>query len=114
MGMANPSGTTYKIYLIAGEPSGDVLGARLMEGFNKFLRSISSFTALADKKWPHRGSQASFPCRTSRLWEFLKFCQNYRGFVSRLNKTVKDVVARQPDIIVTIDSPGFSLRVAKS
>ncbi len=113
MGMANPSGATYKIYLIAGEPSGDVLGARLMEGLQQISPIDFQFYGIGGQKMASQGLASIFPMSDIALMGIFEILPKLPRLVSRLNKTLKDVVARQPDIIVTIDSPGFSLRVAK-
>ena len=111
--MSDTSGATYTIYLIAGEPSGDALGARLMEGFQQISSMDFQFYGIGGQKMASQGLASIFPMSDIALMGIFEILPKVPKLLSRLNETVKDVEARQPDAIVTIDSPGFSLRVAK-
>ena len=111
--MANPSTPTYTIYLIAGEPSGDVLGARLMEGLQQICPNGLEFHGVGGQKMTSRGLASLFPMSDIALMGISEILPHIPKLLGRLNETVVDVEARQPDALVTIDSPGFSLRVAK-
>ena len=59
--MSSPSGPTYTIYLIAGEPSGDALGARLMEGLQQISPNNLEFYGVGGKKMKSHGLASLFP-----------------------------------------------------
>ena len=112
--MSDTSGATYTIYLIAGEPSGDALGARLMESFQKISSRNFQFYGIGGQKMASQGLASIFPMSDIALMGIFEILPQAPKLIRRLNETVKDVEAQQPDAIVTIDSPGFSLRVAKT
>ena len=111
--MSDTLGARYTIYLIAGEPSGDALGARLMEGFQQISPMGFQFYGIGGQKMASQGLASIFPMSDIALMGVFEILPKVPKLLNRLNETVKDVEARQPDAIVTIDSPGFSLRVAK-
>ncbi len=111
--MSDTLGARYTIYLIAGEPSGDALGARLMEGFQQISPMGFQFYGIGGQKMASRGLASIFPMSDIALMGVFEILPKVPKLLSRLNETIKDVEARRPDAIVTIDSPGFSLRVAK-
>ena len=111
--MPHPSATTYSIYLIAGEPSGDVLGARLMEGLQQISPNDLEFYGVGGQKMASLGLVSLFPMSEIALIGISEILPHVPRLLGRLNETVKDVEARRPDAVITIDSPGFCLRVAK-
>ena len=111
--MSDPSAPTYTIYIIAGEPSGDVLGARLMEGLQQISPINIEFHGVGGQKMASQGLASVFPMSDIALMGIIEVLPHLPKLLIRINETVKDVESRQPDAIVTIDSPGFSLRVAK-
>ena len=111
--MSEPSGATQTIYLIAGEPSGDVLGARLMEGLQQISPIDFQFYGIGGQEMASQGLTSIFPMSDIALIGIFEILPKVPRLLGRLNETVKDVETRQPDAIVTIDSPGFSLRLAK-
>ncbi len=99
------------VYLIAGEASGDVLGARLMTAL-RAKRPDLRFTGVGGARMAEQGFQTLFPMRELALMGLLEVLPNIRRLARRLDQTVADITAQKPDVIVTIDSPGFTLRVA--
>jgi lipid-A-disaccharide synthase len=101
------------IYLIAGEASGDVLGARLMAALSA-RRPDLRFAGIGGKLMEARGLQSLFPMRELALMGLLEVLPNIRRLSARLRQTVADITERRPDVVVTIDSPGFTLRVLRA
>ncbi len=100
------------IYLIAGESSGDVLGARLIDAMRS-LQPDARFSGVGGMHMEEHGFSSLFPMRELSLMGLLEVLPNLRRLSRRLDETVADIAAKKPDIIVTIDSPGFTLRVLK-
>ncbi len=101
------------IYLIAGEQSGDVLGARLMRAIAARRPDIQ-FAGIGGTAMAERGLTSLFPLRELALMGLLEVLPQLRRLRARLRQTVADIAARRPDIVVTIDSPGFTLRVLRA
>jgi lipid-A-disaccharide synthase len=100
------------VYLLAGEHSGDVLGARLMIALRR-ARPDLTFTGIGGPRMAAEGFASLFPMHELAVMGLLEVLPKIRHLSRRLKQTVADIRARRPDIVVTIDSPGFALRVLK-
>ena len=100
-----------KLYLLAGEPSGDKLGAALMTGL-KLLAPGIQFRGVAGPLMQAEGMESLFPMDELSVMGIAEVLPKYPELKRRLQETANDCVAWQPDGLVTIDSPDFSLRLA--
>jgi lipid-A-disaccharide synthase len=101
------------IYLIAGEASGDVLGARLIAALHA-RRPGLAIAGIGGEAMATQGVASLFPMQELALMGLLEVLPRLRHLRHRLQQTVADIAARRPDVVVTIDSPGFTLRVLKA
>src|SRR5487761_2399784 len=101
------------IYLIAGEASGDVLGSRLMHAIAA-QRPAMRFAGIGGEAMARAGLTSLFPIRDLALMGLLEVLPKLRRLRARLAQTTADIAARRPDVVVTIDSPGFTLRVLRA
>jgi lipid-A-disaccharide synthase len=101
------------IYLIAGEQSGDAIGARLMHALQARQPGIT-FAGIGGTAMAAQGLPSLFPIRALSLMGLLEVLPKIFELRARLKQTVADIEARAPDILVTIDSPGFTLRVLRA
>jgi lipid-A-disaccharide synthase len=101
------------IYLFAGEQSGDVLGAALMHAIHA-RRPDATFVGVGGSAMAGQGLTSLFPIRSLALMGLLEVVPKIFMLKALLKRTVADIEARRPDILVTIDSPGFTLRVLKA
>jgi lipid-A-disaccharide synthase len=99
------------IYLVAGEASGDILGARLMAALRARDASLE-FAGLGGERMAEQGFESLFSIRELALMGFLEVLPSLRRLARRLDETVQDIARRRPRLVVTIDSPGFTLRLA--
>ena len=106
------SGAGPRLHLIAGEASGDVLGARLMAAI-RARAPDASFSGIGGERMEEQGLRSLFPIGELALMGLLEVLPSLRRLARRLDEAVADIAARRPDLIVTIDSPGFTLRVAE-
>ena len=100
------------IYLVAGEPSGDVLGGRLMAA----LRHARPGVAFAGVGGPHmaeHGLESLVPMHELTVIGFLEAVPRLARLRALLRQIAEDVVARKPAVLITIDSPGFTLRLLR-
>lgn len=100
------------IYIVAGEASGDVLGARLVAALRAREPGLD-FAGIGGARMAEQGVESLFPMRELALMGLLEVLPNIRNLARRLQQTVADITARRPAAIVTIDSPGFTLRLAE-
>lgn len=96
-----------KIYVIAGESSGDLLGARLMRALKQ------DFVGIGGPQMEAEGLQSLIPMSELALMGFVEVLPHIPRLMRHIGTTVKDILIQKPDVIVTIDSPGFNFRVAK-
>jgi lipid-A-disaccharide synthase len=99
------------VYIVAGEASGDLLGARLITAL-RAARPDLVFAGVGGDRMAEQGFVSLFPMRELAVMGLAEVLPNIRRLSQRLTQTVADIEARSPAVVVTIDSPGFSLRVA--
>jgi lipid-A-disaccharide synthase len=100
-----------KLYLIAGEPSGDRLGAALMAGL-KALSPGVAFHGIGGPLMQAEGMVSLFPMEELSIMGLVEVLPKYRALKRRIAEAAADVLAAQPAALITIDSPDFCLRVA--
>ena len=101
-----------RVYIVAGEASGDVLGARLLAALRAREPMIEA-AGIGGDRLAEQGMQSLFPMRELSLMGLIEVLPNIRRLARRLSETTADIAARRPDVVVTIDSPGFTLRLAE-
>lgn len=100
------------VYIVAGEASGDVLGARLMRAMRS-QRDNLTFAGIGGARMAEEGLQTLFPMHELALMGLAEVLPKLRALKRRMDETVADVTLRRPAVIVTIDSPGFALRLLR-
>jgi lipid-A-disaccharide synthase len=100
------------VYIVAGEASGDALGARLVAAL-RGRRPELTFAGIGGERLAEQGMPSLFPMRELALMGLIEVLPNIRNLSRRMAETVADITARRPALIVTIDSPGFTLRLAE-
>jgi lipid-A-disaccharide synthase len=101
------------IYLVAGEPSGDVLGGRLMAAL-RMRQPDLAFAGIGGEQMAAQGLASLFPMQDLALMGLLEVLPRLHHLRRRLRQTVADIAARRPDVLVTIDSPSFTLRLLRA
>ena len=99
-----------KLFLVAGEPSGDRLGAALMVG----LRTLTAveFVGVGGPLMQAEGLASRFPMEELSVMGIAEVVPNYFPLKRRIRQTAAAVLASGAEALVTIDSPDFCLRVA--
>ena len=102
-----------KLFLLAGEASGDRLGAELMRGLRQLKPNVR-FRGIAGPEMQSEGLDSLFDMAELSVMGLAEVLPKYFALKRRLDQTVAEVLAWKPDILVTIDSPDFCLRVARA
>lgn len=97
-----------KVFIIAGEVSGDVLGARIMRAMPD-----AEFYGIGGENMISVGLDSLFPMSDLSVMGVLEVAAHARTLTRRINQTVNAILAMHPDIVLTIDSPGFAKSVIK-
>ncbi|MEI8393126.1 MAG: lipid-A-disaccharide synthase [Rhodospirillaceae bacterium] len=105
--------TPLTVFLVAGEPSGDLLGARLMVGLKAIADRPVLFVGVGGERMVAEGLDTLFPMAELALFGVLELLPKLPRLIARLNQTVAAVRTIKPDVVVTIDSPGFTFRIGK-
>lgn len=100
-----------KVFVIAGEVSGDKLGGALMAGL-KSLTDVS-FSGIGGPLMQAEGLESQFPMDELSVMGLAEILPKYFHLKRRIKETADAVIAQRPDVLITIDSPDFCLRVAK-
>ena len=103
-----------KIYLIAGEPSGDLLGSRLMRAIKKQTNGEVEFYGVGGDTMKREGLNSLFDISDLAIMGLLEIIPSIPKVLRHIRNTVNDIIRVQPDVVVTIDSWSFSARVHKA
>lgn len=95
-----------KIFIIAGEVSGDVLGAKIMREMPDV-----AFVGVGGENMAHAGLKSLFPMSDLAVMGAVEVLANARTLTHRIRQTVDTIIKTQPDFVLTIDSPGFARSV---
>lgn len=107
--MSNDS-KTYKVFIVAGEASGDVLGGKLLNSLKGMYPNIIS-KGVGGANMKAAGAELVFNCADISLMGFIEILPNLPRILLRLRQTVAAIEAFKPDILITIDSPGFNFHL---
>ncbi len=100
-----------KAFIIAGEVSGDKLGGALMAGLNS-LTDVQ-FDGVGGPLMQEKGLQSRFPMDELSVMGLAEILPKYKALKARVHQMAQAVIDTKPDVLITIDSPDFCLRVAK-
>ncbi len=101
-----------RVFLIAGEPSGDRLGGALMAGLKSLVPEVR-FDGIGGENMMREGLESLFPMQELSVMGIAEVLPKYFHLKRRIAETAQAILAAKPDVMITIDSPDFSLRVAK-
>ncbi|MCP4619098.1 MAG: lipid-A-disaccharide synthase [Bradyrhizobium sp.] len=106
-------GVGRKIFLIATEESGDRLGANLMKVLRQRLGGAVQFEGVGGRAMAIEGLTSRFPIEELSIIGLAAVVRQLPAIMQRIRETADAVIAAAPDILVIIDSPDFTHRVAK-
>ncbi len=100
-------------YIVAGEPSGDALGGKLIHAMKVAAKHPLKFYGIGGARMQEQGVDSLFPMSELSIMGFVELIPHIPHMLKRIDETVADILAKKPDTVITIDSPGFTFRVAK-
>ena len=94
------------IYFVAGEPSGDLLASRLMQALREKLPSVQ-FAGVGGETMSAAGLQSVFNIADISVMGIMEVLPRLRTIFKRLAQVEADIIQKQPQVLVTVDSWGF-------
>jgi lipid-A-disaccharide synthase len=102
-----------RVFLIATEESGDRLGAHLMKVLRQRLGDAVRFEGVGGQSMAREGLTSLFPIEELSIIGLAAVVRQLPKVLRLIRQTVAAVIRAQPDILVIIDSPDFTHRVAR-
>ncbi|XP_016439030.1 putative lipid-A-disaccharide synthase, mitochondrial [Nicotiana tabacum] len=102
-----------RVFIVAGEVSGDTIGSRVMNSLTKLSPLPVRFAGVGGKMMCNQGFNSLFPMEdiaVMGIWELLPYLNQFRV---RLKQTIEAALSFRPHIVLTVDSKGFSFRFLK-
>lgn len=105
---------TLKVAVIAGEVSGDLLGADLIRSLKTRYEGSIKLMGVGGEALESQGLESLFDYSELSIMGFTQVLKKLPKLISRINQTAEAIIAARPDVLLIIDSPDFTHRVAKS
>ncbi len=103
-----------KLYLIAGEPSGDLLGSRLMKAMKAKYGNEVLFYGVGGETMEAEGLKSLFDISDLAVMGLAEVIPSIPKILGLIKQTVKNIEEIKPDVVITIDSWSFSSRIHKA
>ena len=101
-----------KIFILTGEPSGDKLASKVIRELSKENPEIE-FLSVGGENLKALGIKSIYDLKDITYIGFTNVIKNIFKIYKKINETVKAIQDFNPDILFTVDSPDFTLRVAE-
>ncbi len=102
-----------KIFILAGETSGDYIGSCIMRGVKKNYNNVK-FLGVGGSYMENEGLSSLYNIKEFNVIGFLNTVVKLKKLRNYVNEIVKFIIKEEPKIVITIDTKGFSLALAKS
>jgi lipid-A-disaccharide synthase len=112
-GPGEPHAAPLTVFMIAAEESGDRLGAALMASLNTRLGGGVAFAGIGGRAMGLQGLVSLFPIEELSIIGFAAVAQRLPMLLRRIREAADAVLMAKPDVLVIIDSPDFTHRVAR-
>ncbi|NOL48968.1 lipid-A-disaccharide synthase [Pelistega europaea] len=99
-----------KIALVAGEPSGDLLASRIIEGIQQHSAG-ATFTGIGGPHMRDAGMDIQFPMDTLSVFGYVDALKSLPKLIHTYKSLEKNLLAHRPDVFVGVDAPDFNLRL---
>jgi lipid-A-disaccharide synthase len=100
-------------FLIAGEPSGDLIGASLMRALRLRTGGTARFAGIGGEQMMAEGLDSLLPIRELAIMGMLEVLPAARRLLRRVRETAAEIEKLRPAVVVTIDNSGFCFRVGE-
>ncbi len=111
--MTTPSSRPLRLFIIAGEHSGDSLGARLMTALAALRPNGVAFEGIGGPKMVAAGLTSVFPMSEIAVMGPAAILAQLPHLLRKISEATRAALAAEPDVVVIIDAPEFTHRVAK-
>ena len=101
-----------KIFVLTGEPSGDKLASTAILKLQKDNKDIN-YLSVGGENLKKIGIKSIFELKEITYLGFTSVLLNLFKIKKRINQTVDEILKFEPDILFSVDSPDFTLRVAE-
>ncbi len=101
-----------KIFILTGEPSGDKLASTVISDLKKINRNIE-YLSVGGQNLKSLGIKSIYDLKEITYLGFTNVILNIFKISKKINETVKAIIDYNPDVLFTVDSPDFTLRVAE-
>ena len=101
-----------KIFILTGEPSGDKLASKVINDLKKINQNIE-YLSVGGEHLQSLGIKSIYDLKEITYLGFTNVILNIFKISKKINETVKVIIDYKPDILFTVDSPDFTLRVAE-
>lgn len=102
-----------KIFIIAGEISGDLLASEIIKNLQITYKHNLTIKGIAGKHLKKQGVTTLFPQEELSIMGFFEVIPAIPRIIKRINDTVRAIISFKPNIVITVDSPDFNFRVIK-
>lgn len=107
----NPRDDRPLVYIVTGEPSGDLLGARLMQALTEATGGQVRFRGIGGESMAEQGLESRADLSELAVMGFLEVLPKARRILRIVRDTAQDIAASRPAVVVTVDSWGFTGRL---
>lgn len=102
-----------RVFLVAVEESGDRLGAALMRALRMRADATVEFSGVGGREMESEGISSLHSIHDFSIIGFTALPRRLPNNIRRLRETVRTILAQKPNVLVIIDSPGYTLRLAR-
>ena len=102
-----------KVFILAGEASGDYIGSSVMKGL-KLIDEKITFFGIGGPLMIEEGLKSKYKMNDFNIIGFLNFLNNYKKLKNYVNEITKLIFFEKPIVVITIDTKGFSYELARN
>jgi lipid-A-disaccharide synthase len=111
--MIAPAARPLRVFVVVGEHSGDQLGFKLMRALREATDGQVAFSGVGGEAMQAEGLQSLFPLADIAVMGIVPVIAKLPILLARIKQTAQAAIAASPDVLVIIDSPDFTHRVAR-